>query len=92
MVEDRDIRNFSLTGNWTRVKPLRGCSKQLVSRRNNWATRIDLPVWKGLMQIRDRIMFAMYIGNEVNYFKLTYIVLRILLLFFDSPRLKMDIV
>ena len=39
MVEDRDIPNFTETGNWTQVKPLREDSKQLVSRRNNWATR-----------------------------------------------------
>ena len=36
-VEDRDIHNFTLTGNWTLVKPLHRSSKQPVSRRNNWA-------------------------------------------------------
>ena len=41
MVEDRDIHNVTLTGNWTRVKLLRGGSKQLFSRRNNWAIRPD---------------------------------------------------
>ena len=41
MVEDRDIYKFTLTGNWTRVKPLRGGSKQFVSWRNNWAIRPD---------------------------------------------------
>ena len=35
MIEDRDIHNFTLTKNWTQVKPLHGSSKQLVSRRNN---------------------------------------------------------
>ena len=37
MVEGRDIHNFTMTGNWTQVNPLRGGSKQLVSRRNNWS-------------------------------------------------------
>ena len=37
MVEDWDIHKFTLTGNWTQVKPPRGGSKQLVSPCNNWA-------------------------------------------------------
>ena len=41
IVEDRDIHNFTLTENWTQVKPLRGSLKQLVSPRNNWAIRPD---------------------------------------------------
>ena len=41
MVEDRDNHNLTLTGTWTRVKLLRGGSKQLVPRRNNWAIRLD---------------------------------------------------
>ena len=42
MVEDRDIHNFTLIENWTRVKLLRGGSKQLVLRHNNWAIRPDI--------------------------------------------------
>ena len=41
MIEDRDIYNFTLTGNLTQVKLLHEGSKQLVSRRNNWAIRPD---------------------------------------------------
>ena len=42
MVEDRDIHNFTLTVNKTQVKSLRGGSKKIVSRRNNWAIRPDI--------------------------------------------------
>ena len=52
MVKDRDVHNFTLTRNWTRVKSLVGGTKQLVLRRNNWAIRpistiapIMLTIW-----------------------------------------------
>ena len=42
MVGDRDIHNFTLTGNWIQEKTLRGGSKQQLSSRNNWATLPDV--------------------------------------------------
>ena len=46
MVENWDIHNLTLTGNWTHVKSLRRGTKQLVSRRNNWAIHQNLHVIK----------------------------------------------
>ena len=42
MVEDRDIHNFTLTGNRIQVKALCGDSKQQVPQRNNTAIRPDI--------------------------------------------------
>ena len=60
MVEDRDIYNFTLTGNWTQVKPLREGSKQLVSRHNNWAIRPDSKHKQGILNLA-------YITTRTHY-------------------------
>ena len=43
MVEDRDIHNFTLAGNWTKVKPLRGAIRHVVHKLN-----ILVFIWIGI--------------------------------------------
>ena len=75
MVEDRDINKFTLTGNWTHVKPLHVGSKQLVSRPNNWVIRLN-----SVFTVCSTIMLFHEKTNDIGLFIWQFIVCLLVLL------------
>ena len=60
-VEDRDIHNITLTGNWTQVKLQRGGSKQLVSR---YVTTEPLCSWLSSEFVQVSLFYWFYLVDH----------------------------